>query len=303
MATAQKLEYHVVDVFTEQPFAGNPLAVVLGSGQLGAEQLQLIAAEFQLSETAFPLRPTDSLEAARVGADYQLRIFTPDTELPFAGHPSIGTAWLLQQLKWFGPGEVRQLCGEGLLPLSVDAEGATLTGGAPRVGEPIDPLAALAALGLAPEDLRGEAVRVASTGLSFAIVPVVADALGRCEPDIARLRRDFSYPAAATGIYVVAWGNSPLCISARMFAGDIGSPEDAATGSGALALGAYLGNSGLLPEGTSTVEITQGVEMGRPSTLRVSCDVANAVVQGVRVTGKVVPVATGQIAVPVANAT
>ena len=292
------LEYHVVDVFTERPFAGNPLAVVLGGEQLVTEQMQAIASEFQLSETAFPLRPSDLPEAARVEADYQLRIFTPDTELPFAGHPSIGTAWLLQQLAWFGPGEVRQLCGEGVLPLSVDADGATLTGGAPRVGEPIEPRAALTALGLTQQDLRGEDVRVASTGLSFAIVPVSADALARCEPDIARLRHDFSYPAPATGLYVVSWGDSPLRISARMFAGDIGSPEDAATGSGALALGAYLGASGLLPDGASTVEVTQGVEMGRPSNLRVSCDVTHREVQRVRVSGRVVPVATGQIAVP-----
>lgn len=298
MASAQRLEYHVVDVFTEHPFAGNPLAVVLGGQQLATRQMQAIATEFQLSETAFPLAPTDSPAAEKVGANYQLRIFTPDTELPFAGHPSIGTAWLLQQLGWFGPGEVRQLCGEGLLPLSVDADGATLTGGAPRVGEPIDPLPALLALGLTEEDLRGDPVRVASSGLSYAIVPVTSDALGRCEPDMARLRRDFAYPAAASGIYVVSWGESPVRISARMFAGDIGSPEDAATGSGALALGAYLGAGGLLPDGTTAVEVTQGVEMGRPSTLGVSCDVAHGDVQGVRVTGKVVPVATGQIAVP-----
>jgi trans-2,3-dihydro-3-hydroxyanthranilate isomerase len=144
MADRERLEYHVVDVFSERAFAGNPLAVVMGGEQLATAQMQAIASEFQLSETAFPIHPTSSSAAAEVGANYQLRIFTPDTELPFAGHPSIGTAWVLQQLGWFGPGEVGQLCGEGLLPLSVDVNGATLTGGVARVGEPIDPAAALA---------------------------------------------------------------------------------------------------------------------------------------------------------------
>jgi len=295
------LAYHIVDVFTERAFAGNPLAVVLGAERLAAAQMQAIANEFQLSETAFPLLPDASQEAADAGADYLLRIFTPDTELPFAGHPSIGTAWVLQQLGWFGAGnvvrDVMQLCGEGLLSVTVDADGATLAGGPPRVGQPIDPLPALAAVGLGEKDLSGEAVRVASTGLAYAIVPVSADALGRSEPDIVRLRRDFSYPSDATGVYVVSWVESVRHVRARMFAGDIGSPEDAATGSAALALGAYLGACGLLTAGTSHIEVVQGVEMGRPSLLHVACDISGDE-QTVRVAGKVARVATGHIAIP-----
>ena len=123
------LEYEVVDVFTDTAFAGNPLAVVLGAEDLETAALQAIAREFALSETAFPMAPT-------TGADYRLRIFTPEVELPFAGHPSIGTAWVLAQRGELAPGEVVQSCGAGELRLQVaaDAGPVTLTGGTPTVG-------------------------------------------------------------------------------------------------------------------------------------------------------------------------
>ena len=100
------LPYHVVDVFTDRPYAGNPLAVVLGADDLSTESLQAIAREFNLSETAFPM---DSDREA----DYRVRIFTAATELPFAGHPSIGTAWLLARLGRIPAGAVRQDCAAG----------------------------------------------------------------------------------------------------------------------------------------------------------------------------------------------
>src|SRR4051812_34577963 len=98
------LHYRVVDVFTDRPFAGNPLAVVLDADDLDTAELATIARQFNLSETAFPLLPTDDERAA--GADYRLRVFTPVVELPFAGHPSIGAAWVLTQLGRIEPGEV-----------------------------------------------------------------------------------------------------------------------------------------------------------------------------------------------------
>jgi trans-2,3-dihydro-3-hydroxyanthranilate isomerase len=290
------LSYVVVDVFAERAFAGNPLAIVLGGEDLATDQMQRIAREFNLSETTFPLHPTGDQRAA--GADYHLRIFTPDTELPFAGHPSVGTAWWLAQAGWFSPGPVGQLCGEGLLPVEVTTTGAVLTGGAARVGEVEPPEVALAAVSLGAEALAGRPVRISSTGLAYAVLFVTPESLARCVPDVAVLRREFAYPTEATGVYVVAWDPSARHARARMFAGDIGSPEDAATGSAALALGAVLAADGEFPDGTSTFTVEQGVDMGRPSLLTVTCTVRDGRVERLQVGGQVALVARGEIAAP-----
>src|SRR5918995_6056995 len=142
-----------MDVFTDRAYAGNPLAVVLDADDLTSGQMQAVAREFNLSETAFPL-PSEQ-------ADYRVRIFTPNQELPFAGHPSIGTAWLLarlgrlSQLGRTGTGPVRQECGAGILPVEVTADGATLTGGGPTAGPELDPEPLLAAIGLEGADGTG----------------------------------------------------------------------------------------------------------------------------------------------------
>src|SRR5215813_2936735 len=141
------LPYEVVDVFTDRPYAGNPLAVVLDADDLPAGALQAIAAEFNLSETAFPMRSDR--------ATYRLRIFTPAAELPFAGHPSVGSAHTLARLGRIPAGAVVQECGAGLLPVEVDEAGAQIAGGTPQVGPDEDPGPYLAALGLTPADLTG----------------------------------------------------------------------------------------------------------------------------------------------------
>ena len=126
------LHFDIVDVFTDRPYAGNPLAVVHRARSLTAGQMQAIAAEFGLSETAFTLPPTTSR------ATYRLRIFTPTRELPFAGHPSIGAAWALAFADMIRAGDVVQECGAGLLPVRVDRTGARVVGGAPEVGPDLD---------------------------------------------------------------------------------------------------------------------------------------------------------------------
>jgi len=173
------LHYEVLDVFTDVPFAGNPLAVVLDADELATGQLQALATEFNLSETAFPLTPSADERAA--GADYRLRIFTPHTELPFAGHPSVGAAWLLARLGRVQPGPVRQACGAGILPLEI-APGpgqVELAGVVPSVGDPLDPRPVLASVGLDPTDLAGPEPRVASAGLAFCYLVVRAGAVAR----------------------------------------------------------------------------------------------------------------------------
>lgn len=294
--SSSRLTYHVVDVFTDEPFSGNPLAVVLDADHLSAKQMQCLATEFQLSETAFPLMPSEADQKS--GADYRLRIFTPTAEIPFAGHPSVGTAWLMRELGRVSSGTIRQRCGAGLLPLVLDGKRVTLTGGTPELSDPVDPSSAPAAVGLGAKDMLGQESRIASAGLAYTILPVHRAALDRCVPDMALLRRFFCYPHEATGVYVVSWGSSVSQVEARMFAGDLGAAEDAATGSAALALGVYLGGTGLLSAGTSVIEVRQGVVMGRPSHLSVACDVVGDVVKEVRVSGTAVHVAEGTVVVP-----
>jgi len=284
----RQLDYEVVDVFTTTAFAGNPLAVVLGADDLPTAALQALAAEFALSETAFPM-------AADVeGADYRLRIFTPTTELPFAGHPSVGAAWVLRRLGRIGTGRVVQSCGAGLLPLSVGEDAVTVTGGPPDVGTPLDPAPWLAATGLTAEDLAGE-VRDASCGLAFTVLPVRPEALARVRPDVPALRRAVRAEGPYGGLSVVARvGEGWRC---RVFAFAAGVAEDPATGSAALALGAHLVVTGALPDG-GPYELVQGVELGRPSLLRGTVEVEHGRPVRATVTGSVVPVAAGRIRVP-----
>ncbi len=306
--TFSVLPYHVLDVFAAEPFAGNPLAVVLDADGLGTAAMQTLAREFGLSETVYPLAATDA-ERAR-GVDYRLRIFTPDVELPFAGHPSVGAAWLLATLGRVRPGRVVQACGAGDLPLEVSADGGPveLTGAAPTCSDPVDPAAALAAVGLSPDDLvdRGSRpARVCGTGLPYTILDVRPEALARCMPDHAGLAAFAGPDSPASGIYAVVWDAGARSARARMFAGDLGSStEDPATGSAALAYGVWLAASGLVgadqPGGTgaSAYTVHQGVEMGRPSLLSCRVEVASGRAVRVQVAGEVVPVAQGRVNVP-----
>lgn len=276
------LEYDVVDVFTDTAFAGNPLAVVLGAEDLETAQLQAIAREFNLSETAFPLDVA--------APEYRLRIFTPEVELPFAGHPSVGSAWVLAQRGLLQPGPVVQSCGAGRLALEVGTSSVTLTGGTPTCSEPLDPAPLLRAVGLSGRDLIGVEPRTCGTGLEWSFLLVRSGALARCVPDLAALRR-----SATGGVSVFAWDGEQA--HARVFAGDLGVPEDPATGSAALGLGVYLVATGLLPEG-GPYEVRQGREMGRPSRLDCLVVASGGRAVSVQVGGGVVPVATGRIRVP-----
>ena len=276
------LAYEVVDVFTGTAFAGNPLAVVLDADDLGTEQLQAIAREFNLSETSFPLKAPE-------GATYGLRIFTPATELPFAGHPSVGAAWVLHRLGRIDAGANVQACGAGLLPVDVSADGATLTGGAPSLGDRLDPAPLLASVGLAVDDLAGPDPRSAGVGIDWTFLPVRRDALARVRPDTAAIAA-----LGGTGLAVVHLDGTS--VRARVFAAGAGVGEDPATGSAALALGVYLAEG--LGAGEHALEVEQGVEMGRPSQLLVHVTVADGAAVRTTVTGRVVAVARGEITVP-----
>ena len=295
----RRLAYDVVDVFTSTPYGGNQLAVVHGAEGLTTEQLQTLAREFNFSETAFPLEPSAAERAA--GATYALRIFTPSTELPYAGHPSVGTAWLLREQGKVRAGSVVQACGAGLLPLELATDGGPvrLTGGQPEWGPAIDPAPALAAVGLTAAALDPVAPpRSCSVGLPYVVLPVRPEALAECAPDL-RLLEGFALPASdSSGIYVVAWDSANRSARARMFAGDIGVAEDAATGSAAGAFVVWLAVSGLVPEGESSIRAVQGVEMGRPSEMAATVLVESGRPVATTVEGTAVHVASGTVRVP-----
>jgi trans-2,3-dihydro-3-hydroxyanthranilate isomerase len=281
-----RLRYEVVDVFTDRPFTGNPLAVVFGGEALAGDQMQAVAREFNLSETVFVLPPTTS------EATYRLRIFTPVSELPFAGHPSVGAAVTQLRAGLFKAGDVVQECGAGLLPIVVsDAGTATLTGGEPTVGPELDPAPLLALACLTAGDLEGPAPREAGCGLAWPFLSVRAEAVARAAPGL---------PAGGfVEVSVFHWDAGSRTAHARCFAPGVGVPEDPATGSAALGLGVWLVASGLLPgDGTTQYRIRQGIEMHRPSTLDCTVTARDGAATSATVTGHVVPISAGEIAVP-----
>jgi trans-2,3-dihydro-3-hydroxyanthranilate isomerase len=282
---SDELEYHVVDVFTDRPYAGNPLAVVFGADGLDTVSMQAIAREFNLSETTFVLPATTP------AATYRLRIFTPMAELPFAGHPSVGTAWVMRQLGRIDAGGIVQECEAGLLPLTVADDRVELTGGAPTLSDDLPFEPALAAAGLEADDLAGPAVRAAGCGLEWVYLPVRGPAVTQVCLDLRALSA-----AGHAGVVVFGFDETSQEAHVRCFAADLGVPEDPATGSAALGLGVFLVGAGLLPgAGESTYVVRQGAEIGRPSTLygRVRAEDGRAV--EAKVAGSVCAVATGRI--------
>jgi trans-2,3-dihydro-3-hydroxyanthranilate isomerase len=305
-----RLPYRIVDVFTDRPFSGNPLAVVLGADDLETAQLQALAREFNLSETAFPLA------ADQPGADYRVRIFMPGKELPFAGHPSVGTAWVLANegtIAATPPSTtVHMSCGAGVLPLVLrcnkkgEVDEIELTAGQPAAGPPLPralAVAALSGLGLTEDDLAGDwGMRVCSTGLPQAFIAVKDEsALGR----IAVRPAELNAASAEDGwqtisvLYLDIQADEDLTARARVFAEGLGWGEDPATGSAGSALGAWLVAERLVAaEGESGYQIIQGVEMGRPSWLRGTVLARQGQAVECRIAGQVAPVASGSIAIP-----
>ncbi|WP_104524489.1 PhzF family phenazine biosynthesis protein [Blastococcus atacamensis] len=288
MAARETLDYEIVDVFAPRAFAGNPLAVVFGADDLSTEQCQALANEFHLSETSFLCAPTEP------GADYRVRIFTTATELPFAGHPSVGAAHTLVRTGRLAAGTLRQECGAGVLDVAVDGDGATLTGGRPTLADGPAAEELARALGLTAEDTTGVPVALAGCGLPFSYLSVARDAVDRAVPDRAAL----GSLGVGEGVSVLSWDAASSTAYARVFAQE-DAWEDPATGSAALGAGVWLVESGLLTgEGTSSYTIRQGEAMGRPSVLECTVTAAGGVAVAATVRGTVVPVASGRIRVP-----
>ena len=289
---AQRLRFDVVDVFADRPFAGNPLAVVHGADGLDTAQLAALAREFNLSETVFPLPPTQN------GATYRARIFTPEEELPFAGHPSVGVAWVLARDGVISAGDAVQECGAGLLRVRADAAGARVDGGRPSIGPLLDGVELVEAVGLIKDDLdTAVEAGITAAGLDYPIVLVRPDAVSRARvPEVNALNR------ATRELGTVCVAAPDLAegkVHARMFGPGVGVAEDPATGSAAVALAVFLVDRGLLPaDGESTFTVAQGAEIGRPSRLEVAVQARDGRAVRTSVGGRVVAVSSGEILVP-----
>jgi trans-2,3-dihydro-3-hydroxyanthranilate isomerase len=270
------IPFEIVDVFTDRRFAGNQLAVVTDARGLSGAQMQAIAREFNFAETSFLLPPASPANTAHV------RIFTPAEEMPFAGHPNVGTAFVVARLgELFGKPVADRLLFEeaaGLVLLDVLRDGAAVTGAfcrAPRalaVGPQVAPEIVSELAGLSPADiLRGRFTPCfASVGAEFLIAEVTAAALERAAPDTAAFARHegrIGQSAGLLGVHLHARDtNDPSRIDARMFAPLAGVPEDPATGSAAAALGAFLNR---LEPAHTRFTLFQGRHIGRPSEIAV----------------------------------
>jgi trans-2,3-dihydro-3-hydroxyanthranilate isomerase len=260
----RRFSFVTVDVFTEHRFGGNPLAVLPDARGLSDQEMQSLAAEFNLSETTFVLPADDPKNTARV------RIFNRRAEMPFAGHPNVGTGWVLNELGRAPDGVLHFEEIAGLVEVRIDAGRVTIAAPQPLSLGPEMPVDLLAGcVGLDAKDIVVAAHRpvLASVGNSFVVAEVAPAALAKATPDVAKFR-------AAHQVYTAMGPNRlPLYLYARdgdglrtrMFSPLSGTLEDAATGSAATPLAALL--LSLTSDAERRYDIVQGVEMGRPSRL------------------------------------
>jgi trans-2,3-dihydro-3-hydroxyanthranilate isomerase len=274
--------YVVLDVFTDVPLQGNQLAVFTEPAELSAELMQKVAREMNLSETVFLLEPDGNVQA-----DARLRIFTPVSELPFAGHPTLGSAFVVGQRT--GSSQVRLQTGAGVIPLSLRREGGEIVYG--EMEQPIpepEPFseadALLAALGVERAELPIELYR---NGPVFVYVALLS------EQAVAALRPDIRALEALGKIGVSCFALAGGRVKMRMFGPALGVVEDPATGSAAGPLAVYLARHGRVRYGQE-IEISQGVEIGRPSLLRARVEGSAGLVERVLVGGSAVLVARGE---------
>jgi trans-2,3-dihydro-3-hydroxyanthranilate isomerase len=307
MPDLRTLKFYQADVFTGLPFGGNPVAVFPNAQGLNDFELQQIAREMNLSETVFVLPPTN--EAAVV----RLRIFTPTQEIPFAGHPVLGTFYVLAQLGLIGVTDgvtrVMQECNIGLFPVEIHAQDGevtrvVMTQPKPLILGSVDEMEDLyhiaKTLGLPKYQIvdTKAPIMVVSTGLPVVIVPVrTLTAVRSIEPDGAAIVEMCErFGTNGIMVFTTMTVEDTATVHARMFAPAIGILEDPATGSASGAMGAYLVHNGLVEVGPLTeVIVEQGYEIGRPSRILVQVESDDDAIQTVKVGGQVVMVVEGTL--------
>jgi trans-2,3-dihydro-3-hydroxyanthranilate isomerase len=294
-----KRRYVTVDVFTDRVFGGNPLAVVLDAQGLTTAQMQSIATEFNYAETTFVLAPRDSAHTAHV------RIFTARVEVPFAGHPNVGTAVVLaRELEAAGRPPLDRFLFEeaaGLVPMGLRRSAGTVVGAeltapvALSAGASVSAHDAAACLSLSPADIRTAThpPLVLSVGLPFLVVEVKSrDALRRSRPNA--LEHERVLPAIGTdAVFAYVQGQIAGELHARVFAPLDASPEDPATGSATAAAIAHLASLRPEADGELTWRVAQGVDMGRPSLLLGRTEKRGGRITAVHIAGDAVPVMQG----------
>lgn len=294
--------FAVYDVFSSERLAGNPLAVVFDAEGLDDAAMQAIAGEFNLSETVFILPARDSRHRANI------RIFTPKHELPFAGHPTVGSAVAITEAA--GAGEpaifvLEEKVGPVRCAVSKDEKGMFAEFDLPRLPEPVpfsvDPAAIAAALGLAPHEIGFEnhVVTQYSGGVPYVLVPVKGlAAAGRANLD-TRAWMELTGPAEALSpaafVYCRETVRNGNAFHARMFAGHLGIPEDPATGSAVAAFAGAIMRFDRPADGAWPYPIEQGIEMGRPSLIRLELEVQGGALTGARIGGHAVKVSEGTL--------
>lgn len=309
-----RYRFYTADVFTDQIFGGNPLAVFPEAQGLTSQQMQQVAKEFNISEIVFVF-PAQKAEHHR-----QLRIFTPKIELPFAGHPTVGSAYILTAIGEIpiNGDNITLTFEEGVGPVSVNVRAqagkpifaALSAAKRPEFGPKppsIDQLAAV--LSLDPSDLLDQSLcpQAVSCGVPFLFIPLRdRDALGRIQINQQQWQH-WVAPYWAPHLYCLVWNDQPTNSSdqghvwARMFAPAMGIDEDPATGAAATALAGYLGDRSDRTDGTLQWVIEQGIEMGRPSTLYVEADKQAGEIVAIRVGGASVLVSEGTMEIPSAT--
>lgn len=272
--------YVVADVFTDTPLEGNPVAVFTDAQGIAPQRMQQIAREFNLSETVFVL-------PAGGGGDAQVRIFTPAGELPFAGHPVLGTAVVLSE--GTGIGTIRLETGAGVIRVDLTRENGRIISG--RMRQPIpswEPYEqagdVLAALGVTSSELPVEAYRNGPRHVYVALAS---------EQEVVALRPDLGALGRLPGVGAVCFAGTGTRWKARNFAPALGVPEDPATGSAAGPLAVHLARHGRIAFGQE-IQISQGAEISRPSTLYARATGEGNRIGSVEVAGPVVLVARGE---------
>jgi trans-2,3-dihydro-3-hydroxyanthranilate isomerase len=286
--------FETVDVFTERRFGGNPLAVFTDARGLSKEQMQALAFEFNLSETTFVLPPEQPENTARV------RIFNRTAEMTFAGHPSIGTAYVLARSGVAQGEQLRLEVPAGIVAVSLERDGAGVIGGRITAPQPLStgvelPVEAIAACaGLNADEIITSTHNpiTATVGVPFVFAEVRYDALARCAPDITAFRQAIAAGLATEGrLSLFVYARDGADVRARMFAPAAGTWEDPATGSASATLAALLLRCSTANENAFTIR--QGQEMGRPSVLNVSASRRSGEIIAT-VAGRCVPVMRGE---------